>query len=179
MTKFPRFLGVMKRGPFFGVQRWWHSVYPTGQHQPGLSLPGWGVPGGRKCRTRWKTTAELLCGSSQGSRRAESLAARVQEAAARLPAIQSLLGASSAGRRHPEDARTGVECRRGHRQFLARNAEAEVGFSPRRWLSPPGQHAPYRQPRGGPQQGSLNALLPPTSHQRYRPCQKLAWLTGP
>ena len=137
------------------------------------------VPGGRKYLGRWETTAEQLCSSSQGTRRAESLAAKVQEAAARIPAIQSMLGASSAGRRHPEDARAGVECPQGHRQFLARNAEAEVGFTPRRWLSPPGRHAPYRQPRGGPQQGSLNVLLPPTSHQRYGPCQKLAWLTRP
>ena len=154
-------------------------MYPAGCHQPGLSLPGWGVPGGRKWCRRWETPAEHLCGSSQETRWAESLVARVQEAKSILPAIQSLLGASSAGRRHPEDASSGVACRRGHRQFLARKAEAKVGFSPRRWLSPPGQHAPYRQPKGGPQQGSLNALLPPTSHQRYGPCQTLAWLTRP
>ncbi len=154
-------------------------MYPAGRYQPGLSLPGWGVPGERKYRRRWETQTEHICGSSKGSRRAESLVARVQEAAVRIPAIQSMLGASSAGRRHPEDERAGVECRWGHRQFLAHNAEAEVGFSPRRWLSPLGHNAPYGQARGGPQQGSLNALLPPTSHQRYEPCQKLAWLTGP
>jgi hypothetical protein len=77
--------------------------------------------------------------------------------------------AGSGGQINSNSESVGRAKRRGHQQFLARNAEAEVGFSPRRWLSPPGHPGPYRQPRGGPQQGSLNALLPPTSHQRYGP----------